>query len=107
MYYGNVASGVVFSDTQLYSSDYSLQLSMSLQNYISRRCAKTDDASAPKPSICGQFAQWAGAQRKAIRDLMSFGTPFGAANALPWHDMQDDCELSTGPASRWLQPKCS
>lgn len=35
MYYGNAASGVVFSDTQLYSSDYSLQLSMSLQNFIS------------------------------------------------------------------------
>jgi hypothetical protein len=39
MYYGNAASGVVFSDTQLYSSDYSLQLSMSLQNFASLRCA--------------------------------------------------------------------
>jgi hypothetical protein len=76
MYYGNVASGVVFSDTQLYSSDYSLQLSMSLQNFISLRCApKAQDANAPQPSICGQLAQWAAAQRKAIRDLMTFGAP--------------------------------
>jgi hypothetical protein len=76
MYYGNVASGAVFSDVQLYSSDYSLQLSMSLQNFISLRCApKAQDANAPKPSICGQLAQWGAAQRKAIRDLMSFGTP--------------------------------
>ena len=41
MYYGNVASGAVFSDTQLQSSDYSLQLAMSLQNFISVRCANT------------------------------------------------------------------
>ena len=32
MYYGRRI--VVFSDTQLYSSDYSLQLSMSLQNFV-------------------------------------------------------------------------
>jgi hypothetical protein len=76
MYYGNVPSGVVFSDTQLYSSDYSLQLSMSLQNFISLRCASTAPAaSAPTPSICGQLAQWAALQRKAIRDLLTFGTP--------------------------------
>jgi hypothetical protein len=76
MYYGDVASGVVFSDVQLYSSDYSLQLSMSLQNFISLRCApKAQEANAPKPPICGQLAQWGAAQRKAIRDLMSFGTP--------------------------------
>ena len=76
MYYGNVASGVVFSDTQLYSSDYSLQLSMSLQNFISLRCApKALEAAGPKPSICGQFAQWAAAQRNAIRDLLTFGSP--------------------------------
>ena len=76
MYYGNVASGVVFSDTQLYSSDYSLQLSMSLQNFISLRCApKALEAGGPKPPICAQLAQWAAAQRKAIRDLLTFGTP--------------------------------
>jgi hypothetical protein len=76
MYYGDVASGVVFSDVQLYSSDYSLQLSMSLQNFISLRCApKAQEANAPQPPICGQLAQWGAAQRKAIRDLMSFGTP--------------------------------
>jgi hypothetical protein len=62
MYYGDVASGVVFSDVQLYSSDYSLQLSMSLQNFISLRCAlKALEANAPKPPICGQLAQWGAA----------------------------------------------
>jgi hypothetical protein len=76
MYYGNAASGVVFSDTQLYSSDYSLQLSMSLQNFISLRCAeKAQQASTPKPSICEQLAQWSTAQRKWIGDLLTFGTP--------------------------------
>jgi hypothetical protein len=76
MYYGNAASGAVFSDTQLYSSDYSLQLSMSLQNFISLRCVpKPQEASAPRPSICQQLAQWAKAQRSSIGDLLTFGTP--------------------------------
>ena len=75
MYYGNAASGVVFSDTQLYSSDYSLQLSMSLQNFVSLRCAKAQPASTPKPPICEQLAQWAAAQRKSIDALLTFGTP--------------------------------
>lgn len=76
MYYGNVASGAVFSDTQLYSSDYSLQLSMSLQNFISRRCQpNSQPAGAARLSICDQFAAWAKAQRKAINDLMTFGAP--------------------------------
>jgi hypothetical protein len=58
------------------TSDYSLQLSMSLQNFISLRCApKALEAGGPKPSICAQLAQWAAAQRKAIRDLLTFGTP--------------------------------
>jgi len=84
MYYGNVPSGVVFSDTQLYSSDYSLQLSMSLQNFISLRCAPTaQGANAPTPSICGQLAQWAALQRKAIRDLLTFGTPGPDGAPLP------------------------
>ncbi|MGB8898834.1 MAG: hypothetical protein WCC90_06140 [Methylocella sp.] len=84
MYYGDVASGVVFSDVQLYSSDYSLQLSMSLQNFISLRCApKAQEANAPKPPICGQLAQWGAAQRKAIRDLMSFGTPGSDGAPIP------------------------
>ncbi|ACK52734.1 conserved hypothetical protein [Methylocella silvestris BL2] len=56
MYYGNVPSGVVFSDSQLQSSDYSLQLSMSLQNYASRRCGdQSEPSSAPAPEICGQL----------------------------------------------------
>jgi hypothetical protein len=76
MYYGNAASGVVFSDTQLYSSDYSLQLSMSLQNFASLRCAeKALQASTSKPSMCEQLSQWAAAQRKSIGDLLTFGTP--------------------------------
>lgn len=76
MYYGNVASGVVFSDTQLYSSDYSLQLSMSLQNFVSLRCSeKALQSGAPKPPLCEQFARWAALQKKSINDLMTFGTP--------------------------------
>ncbi|HZM08161.1 MAG TPA: hypothetical protein VFC11_06880 [Methylocella sp.] len=76
MYYGNVPSGVVFSDTQLYSSDYSLQLSMSLQNFSSLRCAKRpQDARAPKPEICAQLVQWSKAQRTSIGDLLTFGSP--------------------------------
>jgi hypothetical protein len=73
MYFGNVPGGVVFSDTQLYSTDYSLQLSMGLQNFVSLRCAK--DASPPRPSLCDQLAGWADLQRKAIGDVLSFGTP--------------------------------
>lgn len=87
MYYGNVASGVVFSDTQLYSSDYSLQLSMSLQNFISLRCvAKPQQASAPRPSICEQLAQWAKAQRKSIGDLLTFGAPGPDGRPIPGAD---------------------
>jgi hypothetical protein len=73
MYYGNVASGAVFSDTQLYSSDYSLQLSMSLQNFVSLRCAPK--AAGPKPGVCEQLTQWSAAQRKAMDDMLTFGTP--------------------------------
>ncbi|WP_026606029.1 hypothetical protein [Methylocapsa acidiphila] len=81
MYYGNVASGAVFSASQLYSSDYSLQLSMSLQNFMSLRCTETPrekkskDSRAPKPEICGQFVQWSKAQKKSIDDLLTFGSP--------------------------------
>jgi hypothetical protein len=77
MYYGNAASGVVFSDTQLYSSDYSLQLSMSLQNFVSLRCAANaqQQAGRAQPSMCAQLAQWAAMQRKSIGDLLTFGTP--------------------------------
>ena len=73
MFYGNVPSGVVFSDTQLYSGDYSLQLSMSLQNFASRRCAA--GAPEPKPSLCNQLAAWAVAQKQAVDALLVFGTP--------------------------------
>jgi hypothetical protein len=68
---------VVFSDTQLYSSDYSLQLSMSLQNFVSLRCAAKaqQQAGGAQPSMCAQLAQWAAMQRKSIGDLLTFGTP--------------------------------
>ncbi len=76
MYYGNVPSGVVFSDSQLYSSDYSLQLSMSLQNFASRRCgAQAGGPDAPQPAICGRLGAWAKAQKAQIDDLLSFGAP--------------------------------
>lgn len=73
MYFGNVPGGTVFSDTQLYSADYSLQLSMGLQNFASLRCAK--DASPPRPSLCVQLDEWAKAQKSAIDSLAVFGTP--------------------------------
>lgn len=73
LYFGNVPGGAVFSDTQLYSADYSLQLSMGLQNFASLRCAK--DAAPPQPSLCQQFAGWATAQKASINDLTVFGTP--------------------------------
>ena len=71
MYFGNVPGGAVFSDTQLYSSDYSLQLSMGLQNFASVRCAK--DAALPRPSLCNQFDLWVSLQKKGIDGLRVFG----------------------------------
>jgi hypothetical protein len=73
MYFGNVPGGVVFSDTQLYSTDYSLQLSMGLQNFVSLRCA--NDAASPRPSLCDQMASWADLQTKGISDNVIFGRP--------------------------------
>lgn len=73
MYFGNTPGGVVFSDTQLYSTDYSLQLSMSLQNFASLRCAK--NAGAPRPALCDELASWAARQKQAIDSLTVFGTP--------------------------------
>ena len=73
MYFGNVPGGIVFSDTQLYSSDYSLQLSMSLQNFASLRCAK--EAKGPRPSLCDQLSAWVGLQKKGGASLLTFGAP--------------------------------
>jgi hypothetical protein len=76
LYYGNAASGAVFSDTQLYSADYSLQLSMSLQNFASLRCRDNPgNQGAARPAMCDQLVQWAKAQRKSIGDLLTFGAP--------------------------------
>jgi hypothetical protein len=72
-YFGNVPGGSVFSDAQLYSTDYSLQLAMGLQNFVSRRCAK--DAATPRPSLCEQLADWARLQQKAINAIQVFGRP--------------------------------
>lgn len=72
-YFGNVPGGAVFSDTQLYSADYSLQLAMGLQNFASVRCAA--NARAPRPSLCTELDGWAGRQAAAIKDLLVFGTP--------------------------------
>jgi hypothetical protein len=73
MYFGNVIGGAVFSDTQLYSTDYSLQLSMGLQNFVSLRCAK--DAHPPRPSLCNQLAAWTTLQKSRIGSVSVFGTP--------------------------------
>lgn len=71
-FYRNVASGTVFSDRQLYSSDFSLQLSMSLTNFTSLRCAVR---AADKPEICGTLTKWADAMRNYVDETMTFGTP--------------------------------
>jgi hypothetical protein len=73
MYFGNVPGGAVFSDTQLYSTDYSLQLSMGLQNFVSLRCAA--GAAPPRPSICDQLVAWSDVQKRAINSALVFGTP--------------------------------
>jgi hypothetical protein len=73
MYFGNVPGGAVFSDTQLYSTDYSLQLSMGLQNFVSQRCAK--GASPPRASLCDQLVDWARAQKKGTDSVLVFGAP--------------------------------
>ncbi|CAN5237157.1 hypothetical protein BH10PSE9_BH10PSE9_08820 [soil metagenome] len=83
LYYGNVPSGAVFSDTQLYSADYSLQLSMSLQNYASRRCIGAQPAGTPRPSMCDQLVAWRDAQVKAMTDLLNFGAPGPNGGPLP------------------------
>jgi hypothetical protein len=46
---------------------------MSLQNFVSLRCAAK--AAGPKPAICEQLTQWSAAQRKAMDDMLTFGTP--------------------------------
>jgi hypothetical protein len=73
LWFGNIPSGVIFSDTQLYSADYSLQLAMGLQNFASLRCAK--DAGPPRPELCAKLANWAELQRKTVGDALTFGTP--------------------------------
>jgi hypothetical protein len=73
LWFGNVPAGVVFSDTQLYSTDYSLQLAMGLQNFVSLRCAK--DAAPPRPTLCDKLTSWAELQRRNIGNALTFGTP--------------------------------
>lgn len=71
-FFQNVVSGVVFSDTQLYSSDFSLQLSMSLHNFTSLRCSVE---VADKPPICGTLTAWADGMRAFVDSVLIQGTP--------------------------------
>jgi hypothetical protein len=71
-YYKNVVAGATFSDSQLYSSDFSLQLAMSLYNFTSLRCAVS---VADKPKICETLDKWAKAMRTYVGNVMTFGTP--------------------------------
>lgn len=73
MYFGNVPGGAVFSDTQLYSTDYSLQIAMGLQNFVSLRCA--DAAAKPRPTICEEMDGWATLHQQAIRAIQVLGRP--------------------------------
>lgn len=80
MYQGNIAAGVVFSDTQLYAADSSLQLSMSLQNFVSVRCAVGRSSNA---SLCKQRDQWARLQKLAIEQSLTLGTPGRGGAPIP------------------------
>ena len=71
-FYRNVTAGTTFSDSQLYSSDFSLQLSMSLYNFTSLRCSVNVDN---KPKICETLDKWAKAMRTYVGNTMTFGTP--------------------------------
>ncbi|MDA4845052.1 hypothetical protein [Hoeflea poritis] len=71
-FYRNVSAGAVFSDSQLYSSDFSLQLSMSLNNFVSLRCSVD---VADKPAICKTLTDWADAMRTYVNNVLTFGTP--------------------------------
>lgn len=46
---------------------------MGLQNFASLRCAK--GASPPRAMLCDELSAWAVAQRKAIGNVLLFGTP--------------------------------
>src|SRR3954453_11731016 len=74
LWFGNVPGGVVFSDAQLYSADYSLQLAMGLTNFASLRCA-ANAVDQPRPVICHQLQAWAAQQKGATDGIMGFGTP--------------------------------
>ncbi len=76
-FYRNVQAGTVFSDSQLYSADYSLQMAMSLTNFSSLRC--TVDV-ADKPEICDTLTKWAEAMRAYVDNTLTFGAP-GAGGA--------------------------
>ena len=54
-YFRNTPSGVAFSPVQLHSADYALQLSMSVMNFASVRCAH---AAASPPAICTTLSDW-------------------------------------------------
>ena len=71
-FYTNVISGTVFSDSQLYSTDFSLQLSMSLNNFTALRCRVE---VADMPEICGTLTDWASAMRLYVDNVLTFGTP--------------------------------
>lgn len=71
-FYRNLVSGVTFSDSQLYSADFSLQLSMSLNNFTSLRCAVAGD---DKPALCDTLGKWATAMRTYVENTLTFGTP--------------------------------
>jgi hypothetical protein len=71
-FYRDVSAGAVFSDSQLYSTDFSLQLSMSLYNFTSLRCSVN---VADKPALCGTLTAWADAMRTYVDKVLTFGTP--------------------------------
>lgn len=71
-YQQNARSGVVFSPAQLATADYSLQLSMSLMNFVSLECRRNRPGS---PKICSDLVSYVSDQTAALQELFVYGVP--------------------------------
>lgn len=78
LFQANTTSGVIFSTQQLATADYSLQLSMSVINFMSLNCRKF-----PKPKVCQQLVDYVSVQTDALAALFRFGVPGPGGGPLP------------------------
>lgn len=70
--FNDVAAGMTFSDRKMRSLDYSLQLSMTLNNLAALHCLV---AIMKTPKICKALTAWASAIRTYVDHVLTFGTP--------------------------------